>query len=354
MESMFSGCTNVTSLNISHFDYSKVTDMSSMFRGCNNLSGTLTIGGSNKVTNMSNMFYGCTRLTKIDLTNLQLDLVTNMDNMFYGCTKLEEVKMGGNPAGITNSSYADNMFYNITTEGVLYYNNEYDYSKIISKLPSTWKSLPLINATECTSLTIEAEDVTSDKTSTTIRYTAIVNGTNPISGAEMTGIELTGKVQSSEFSQNTTTSDKTLTISYTYLGVTATTTITQYQKPTYTVTFDDTWQESDVNPDTTLYNAYKASASKDATLTINLSKGHTELDLKGLNISGYNTYLRFKTIDGTSNFYSLAYSSSGTDASDITKYTDVIYTNIDPTVEHTITILADYYNPITAYVLIPK
>jgi hypothetical protein len=122
-----------------------------------------------------------------------------MDNMFAGCTSLTEVRMGGNPAKITSSSYVDGMFSNITTKGVFYYNAEYDYSKIIAKLPSTWKAVPLINPTECTSLTIEADNVTSDKTSTTIRYTAIVNGTNQISGAEMTGIELIGTVESSEF-----------------------------------------------------------------------------------------------------------------------------------------------------------
>lgn len=356
MDSMFSGCSAVSSLNISHFDYSNVTNMNYMFYGCSKLSGTLTMGGNNKVTDMSEMFQGCSKLTKIDLTYLQLDSVTNMDNMFYGCTSLTEIRMGGNPAKITGASNVDYMFNNITTEGILYYNSEYDYSKIIAKLPSTWKAIPLVNATECTSLTIEADNVTSDKTSTTIRYTAIVNGTNPISGATMTGIELTGKVQSSEFGLNTTTSDKTVTISYTYLGVTATTTITQYQKPTYTVTLNSPWQESDINPDAALYNAYKASATKDATLTINLSKGHTEFNLKGLMKSGGQTYLRFRTIDSTSSsLQNVAYLANSTDASDITKYTDIVYTNIDPSVEHTITILADYTSySYTAYVLLPK
>ena len=355
MSSMFSGCSNISSLNISHFDYSKVTNMQEMFYNCSKLE-SITMGGRNQVTNMSSMFSGCTSLTKIDLTNLQLDLVTNMDYMFYGCTSLTEVIMGGNPAKITSSSYVEYMFNNITTNGIFYYNAEYDYSKIIAKLPSTWKAVPLVNPTECTSLTIEADNVTSDKTSTTIRYTAIVNGTNPINGAAITGIELTGTAESSEFEQNLTESDITRTISYTYLGVTATTTITQYQKTTYTVTLAGSWQESDVNPDATLYNAYKASGSTDATLTINLSKGCTELSLKGLFISGYNNYLRFRELDSTStSLKNISYSPSSTDTSDISNYTDVVYTDIDPNVEHTITILADYYSTsYNAYVLIPK
>ena len=35
---MFSGCTNLSTLNIGEFDTSKVTDMTSMFDSCDNLS----------------------------------------------------------------------------------------------------------------------------------------------------------------------------------------------------------------------------------------------------------------------------------------------------------------------------
>jgi surface protein len=152
------------------------------------------MGGNNVTTAMNDMFRGCSNITSIDLTHLQLDNVTNMDNMFYNCTKLVELKMGGNPAKITSSSYVENMFYQVKTNGVLRYNIDYDYSKIIAKLPSTWKAEPLVNITNCTNLTIEADDVTWEQKFTTIRYTAVVNGTNPVSGATMTGVTLTGEV----------------------------------------------------------------------------------------------------------------------------------------------------------------
>lgn len=364
MYEMFSGCGNVTSLNISHFDYSKVANMSNMFYNCVKLSGTFTIGGNNKVTNMQYMFYGCKSLTNIDLTNLQLDLVTNMQYMFQNCSNLTEIRMGGNPAKITNANYVVNMFSGVASEGVFYYNSEYDYSKIINVLPSGWEATPLINVTECTSLTIEAEDVTSDKTSTTIRYTAIVNGTNPISGAEMTGIELTGKAQSSEFSQNTTTSDKTLTISYTYLGVTATTTITQYKKPSYELNLNNQWRSSSIaNPDPTLYDGVYESfsnfnannASADCIITID---GYTNFDIYvRSNAESTYDYVQVFELDNTSKVKT---STSGKQNAGTTigSYTKVSFTNIDRGVH---TILVRYKKDASGnsgddrgYLLIPK
>ena len=36
------------------------------------------------------------------------------------------------------------MFSNITTTGTFYYNGNYDYSKIIAVLPSTWTAVPIV------------------------------------------------------------------------------------------------------------------------------------------------------------------------------------------------------------------
>jgi surface protein len=64
MTAMFYGCGGLTSLDISSFDTSNVTNMHSMFRGCHGLT---TIYVSNKwdasnVTSDSYMFYDCTKL----------------------------------------------------------------------------------------------------------------------------------------------------------------------------------------------------------------------------------------------------------------------------------------------------
>ena len=39
------------------------------------------------------MFYNCIQLTSLDLSNFQTSKVTAMENMFYGCSKLEYINM---------------------------------------------------------------------------------------------------------------------------------------------------------------------------------------------------------------------------------------------------------------------
>ncbi len=66
MESMFSLCRSLESIDVSGFDTQKVTTMNSMFNECNALK-TLDLTSFNvrKVTNMQNMFSNCTSLTTI-------------------------------------------------------------------------------------------------------------------------------------------------------------------------------------------------------------------------------------------------------------------------------------------------
>jgi surface protein len=112
-----------------------------MFYNCYKLTsvGDLSNWDTSKVTGMSSMFYYCVNLTSLDLSNWDTSKVTDMQRMFDWCTSLTEVRMGGNPSKVTN---VNNMFKGITTTGTFYYNSAYDYSKIIAKLPSTWTAVP--------------------------------------------------------------------------------------------------------------------------------------------------------------------------------------------------------------------
>jgi hypothetical protein len=60
--------------------------------------------------------------------------------MFGRCEKITSVTMTHSVSAVT--SVLD-MFYNITTTGTFYYNGEYDYSKIIAELPSTWTAVDI-------------------------------------------------------------------------------------------------------------------------------------------------------------------------------------------------------------------
>ena len=83
-------CHNVTSKVVfKDFDTSAVTNMRSMFYGCNRLT-TLDLSSFNTsaVTNMNEMFKLCERLTTLDLSSFNTSSVTFMGGMFYDCGNL--------------------------------------------------------------------------------------------------------------------------------------------------------------------------------------------------------------------------------------------------------------------------
>ena len=72
------------------FDTSNVTNMSSMFNGCNSLT-SVPLFDTSRVTNMNGMFYNCISLTSVPL--FDTSNVTNMSQMFYNCTSLTSVPL---------------------------------------------------------------------------------------------------------------------------------------------------------------------------------------------------------------------------------------------------------------------
>lgn len=89
MQSMFSFCQNLKSLDVSSFDTSQVTDMSEMFRHCESLE-SLDVSGfdTSQVTNMDRMFSECRSLANLDVSKFNTGKVTDMSDMFGGCGKL--------------------------------------------------------------------------------------------------------------------------------------------------------------------------------------------------------------------------------------------------------------------------
>ena len=86
---MFCKCKDITEIDLSNFDTSKVTDMGSMFYDCSSLSSIdLSNFNTSKVTDMGGMFSGCSSLSSIDLSNFNTSKVTDMGLMFSGCSSL--------------------------------------------------------------------------------------------------------------------------------------------------------------------------------------------------------------------------------------------------------------------------
>ena len=106
----FSGCMNLTSIEgIENLNTSNVKYMNEMFGQCSNLE-TLDLSHFNteKVENMSNMFNGCTKLHDLNISSFNTENVTNMYGMFYGCSSLETLDLSH-----FNTRYVrkDGMYY---------------------------------------------------------------------------------------------------------------------------------------------------------------------------------------------------------------------------------------------------
>ena len=104
MSNMFSSCSSLTSLDVTHFNTAKVTDMSNMFSRCSSLTSLdVTYFNTANVTNMRSMFSSCSSLTSLDVTNFNTAEVTNMGYMFSSCVALTSLYLTNfNTEKVTN------------------------------------------------------------------------------------------------------------------------------------------------------------------------------------------------------------------------------------------------------------
>ena len=92
MEFMFTLCSSLTSLDVTHFNTGNVTSMANMFSSCSKLAELdVTHFNTEKVTSMNGMFRSCKGLISLDVTNFNTANVKDMSNMFYYCYNLKEI-----------------------------------------------------------------------------------------------------------------------------------------------------------------------------------------------------------------------------------------------------------------------
>ncbi len=152
MQGMFYGCINLTSIDVSNFDTSNVTNMGGMFWFCSSLA---SIDMSNfitsKVTYMAGMFNGCSSLTSVNMSNFDTSNVTDMSNMFYGCNNLTSVDVSNfNTSNVSNMTemfaFCNNLtsidLSNFDTSKVVYMNWMFDGCLCIEKIKA-FKNLKL-------------------------------------------------------------------------------------------------------------------------------------------------------------------------------------------------------------------
>ena len=92
MDGMFDGCSGLTSLDLSHFNTQNVTSMDGMFNGCSGLTSLdLSHFNTQNVTDMRAMFLYCSGLTSLDVSHFNTQNVTDMRAMFYECSALATI-----------------------------------------------------------------------------------------------------------------------------------------------------------------------------------------------------------------------------------------------------------------------
>ncbi len=95
MHKMFDSCSSLTSIDVSHFNTSNVTEMDYMFADCENLTSVNLSGfNTSNVIYMFGMFQNCSSLTTLDLSSFNTANMTLMAYMFADCTNLRTIYAG--------------------------------------------------------------------------------------------------------------------------------------------------------------------------------------------------------------------------------------------------------------------
>ena len=128
MSSMFGSMSKLTTLNLSSFNTSKVADMSNMFYGMSKLTNlNLSNFDTSKVTNMSGMFSIMPSLTTLDISSFDTSKVTDMGFMFSSMSKLTTLNISNfDTSKVTYMRYMFNNMSNLTTLNLFHF----DTSKV--------------------------------------------------------------------------------------------------------------------------------------------------------------------------------------------------------------------------------
>lgn len=175
----------------------------------------------------SSMFSGCTSLVNAP----ELPATTLADSCYYAmfnnCSKLNNIVMLATDASANNC--LQSWVYGVASTGTFIKQASMTSLPLgDSGRPRNWEEKNYItHFTECTSLTITADEVDGNNTTTNIYYTAICNGLN-YKGDTVIGFIKEGIAVSDVFSQNTSDTETVQhTITFEFMGRTASTTITQ-------------------------------------------------------------------------------------------------------------------------------
>ena len=151
MSNMFAGCSNLKSIDLSHFTTSKVKKMYATFWRCGVTNLDVSTFDTSNVTDMGFMFCLCGNLEDIDLSNFNTSKVTNMENMLSSCGFKNLYLRNFDTRNVQSMSY---MFSNC------YYLESIDVSSFNTS--NVWKFYAMFyNCMSLKSLDVSNFDITS-------------------------------------------------------------------------------------------------------------------------------------------------------------------------------------------------
>ena len=121
-ENMFIHLNNIIEVDLSNFDSSLVTTMSSMFKNCSKLvSVSLSNINTNNLRDMSYMFHNCSSLKSINFWGVNTSLVEDMEYLFSDCLNIQSIELSQfDTSKVTNMAY---MFHNCSSLKTINFEN---------------------------------------------------------------------------------------------------------------------------------------------------------------------------------------------------------------------------------------
>lgn len=273
----------------------------SMFKNCTNLVKAPKLPSlSLREHCYESMFEGCINLLQAPILPATTLYECCYEKMFKGCSKVNSVIC---LAKFFESFWiedivqcADEWLSGCSNLGTFYKNSETPVDLFYSTrdsecIPTNWSIVDYVDYVieKVSRLDIVADDVSYYRTNTTIHFTAVAQVKHVNGLVEIITIE--GSDISSDFPQNTEDEDRIITIQYTYMGVTASTTIIQYKyEPiTYTIDLNNQWRLSTTisNPDPNAYDGVYESYSNH---NVNSGVATMYIDIEGC--TDFKLYIR--------------------------------------------------------------
>jgi len=139
MSGMFSGASGLTSIDISNWDTSNVADMSRMFSEARSLTSLdVSNWDTSNVTDMSGMFYGARGLTIIDISSWNTSNVADMSRMFSQARSLTKLDISNwDTSNVSDMSWMFNGMDSLTFVDISNWNtgNVTDMRRMFGVLP---------------------------------------------------------------------------------------------------------------------------------------------------------------------------------------------------------------------------